>query len=404
MVDDSINLQSNRKPSHQGEGATVKNTVNGLKLFQLIPSREFSELCEKWKINKRVKTLTAQKQVWALILAYLCKLESLREVEFVLGIAKSTLSDANANREAQFFEELCRIILWKILQRARARKVRQSIRTILAMDSTECTVHGSLAKLPKWKQKSSKGKTAGAKLHVIWDINGEWIEEFRVTPVRVHDQPAAKILKIRANCTYVFDRAYNEALFWWQIINKGSHLVTRLKQMPRYRMRTFWLIKEKQNDVGVLWDGKWKPSEVIFYKNPQIPKEFSLRHIVYRDPETKKIFNFITSDSDSPAQRIADIYKKRWAVELLFRWMKGHLRIRALSPRNTNAIHIQLTVAVLVQLLVKLYQLLHKIKGSLWDCLRALRVKLTLIGVEALKYGIFEDFSPKTSPGVAISL
>jgi IS4 transposase len=103
---------------------------------------------------------------------------------------------------------------------------------------------------------------------------------------------------------------------------------------------------------------------------------------VYRDPDTKKVFDFVTSDFKSDAQVIADTYKRRWAVELLFRWFKGHLNIRYFEVRNPNAVKIQLAVAVLVQLLVQLYRLVNKFRGTLWDCLRAIRTNLIIVGLE----------------------
>ena len=236
---------------------------------------------------------------------------------------------------------------------------------------------------------------------MIWNVDGEWIEEFRVTAGRDHDAPIAKTLKIRANCTYVFDRAYNELSFWWDIVRKKSHLTSRLKDCTRYRSRRFSLLRKNPDAVGVLSDGIWKPSKPALHKAPQVPKNFQLRHVVYRDPKTKKIFDFVTSDFQASAQEIADIYKRRWAVELLFRWLKGHLKVRALEPRNTNAIRIQLTIAVLVQLLIALYRTLTQDSGTLWDCLRKLRIAWLKAALhpQVLKTGVFDPFAPSPAPG-----
>ena len=291
----------------------MKYHAKGTTLFQLISPKEFNELCDRFKINQGVRKLTAQKQVWALITAYLFKLESLREIELTLGIPRSTLSDANSNRDAQFFEELCRLVLWKIYGQLRARKIKQAVRTILALDSTECRVHGSLSKLKKWKTKSCSkvnGK-ASTKLHVMWNLDGEWIEEFRITAGRVNDSAAAKHLKIRPNCTYVFDRAYNELTFWYSIVSKGSHFVSRLKKCSYSKWRHKKLLLENVGRDGVLRDWEWRPSYPVLRKAPHVPKDFKLRHITYRDPLTKKVFDFITSDFDASAETIAVIYKKK---------------------------------------------------------------------------------------------
>jgi hypothetical protein len=296
----------------------MSHIAKGASLFQLIPAKEFRELCDRFNINPGVRKLTAQKQVLALVMAYVLKLDSLREIECTLGIPRSTLRNANSNREPRFFEELCQLILWKIHTQLKARKLKQAIRTVLAMDSTECRVHGLLSKLPKWKTKTSSmtnGK-ASTKLHLIWNTDSESIESFKVTAGRVNDAPVAKTLKIMPNCTYVFDRAYNELYFWWSILHKKSHFVSRLKKHSYNNWKYKKKLNEYQGKEGVLWEQIWKPSYDVLRKNQKVPKDIQFRHIVYRSPETKKIFNFITSDFNSSAEEIADTYKKRWSVEI----------------------------------------------------------------------------------------
>jgi hypothetical protein len=219
------------------------------------------------------------------------------------------------------------------------------------------------------------------KLHVVWNINGEWVEDFRITPGRRNDSPVAKQFTLSSGKMYIFDRAYNDIGFWWNITEAGSDFTSRLKDCPkRHYGRQIILEKAGEKD-GVLWEGEWRPSQQSLNLHPEVPKDFKCRHIIYRDHETKKIFDFITSDWKSSAQTIADTYKKRWAVELLFRWFKGHLKIRYFETRNPNAVKIQLAVAVLVQLLVQLYRVVNKFRGTLWECLRSLRTTLALNGV-----------------------
>jgi IS4 transposase len=104
----------------------------------------------------------------------------------------------------------------------------------------------------------------------------------------------------------------------------------------------------------VLYDGVYRPCLGVLNKlSCGDRSRAKFRYIVYRDPGTKKVFYFVTSDREASAQSIADIYKKRWAVELVFRWLKGHLNIRYLAPKNKNAIKIQIAMAVLLQLLLQ---------------------------------------------------
>ncbi len=359
----------------------MKKSGKGVCLFQLIPKKEFKTLCDRHKINKGTRSLTAQIQVWALVQAYVLKLDSLREIELVLKIPRSTLSDANINRKSSFFEELCRLVLWKIQEEMKGgRKIKRAIRTYLAIDSTEINVNGRLSKLFKWKQKHSRTNKASAKLHAVWNVDEEWIDDFIITAGRVHDAQAAKMFKFKPKCTYIFDRAYNEFLFWWKIVEAKAHFVSRLKKCSYSKWRRKLILKENEDKVGVIWDDEWKPSYPVLRKLPFVAKDFKLRRIIYKDPETKKVFDFITSDFEISGQEVADIYKRRWAVELLFRWLKGHLGIRAIDARDTNAAEVQLAMAVLVQLLVRLYRQITKFRGTLWECLRLLRAEVVRAG------------------------
>lgn len=358
----------------------MKNYCSGFELLQLIDRKEFQLLCKKWEVNRYVRSFPTWKQVQVLVLAYILKIESSREVELTFGIAKSTFCDANQERCAGFFEELCRLILWKIHANTRRRKIRRAIRNLLAIDSTECAVNGAASKFPFWQAKKG-GTKASVKLHVVWNVDGEWIEDFRITPGRKNDSPISKQFSIAKGSTYVFDRAYNDLVFWWKIVSSGAHMVSRLKKISYSRWRYLELLKLNEGKDGVLWDGEWKPSYSVLRNTSQIPKDFTLRRIVYRDPETKRVFNFITSDFKAPAQEIADIYRRRWSVELLFRWLKGHLNIRYFSAKTTNAIRVHVAVAVLVQLLVQLDRLKKHAPGTLWDHLRRIRVALRICGL-----------------------
>ena len=122
-----------------------------------------------------------------------------------------------------------------------------------------------------------------------------------------------------------------------------------------------------KNKNGVLYDGPYEPT-LPAHKN-----KLKLRHVIYRDPLTQKIFHFVCSDLKISAKTIANIYKRRWAVELLFRWLKGHLDIRRLPVKTENAIRTLLAVAVLFQLLLQLKKITDRFQGTLWALLRFVR-------------------------------
>ncbi|NJL26103.1 MAG: transposase [Calothrix sp. SM1_5_4] len=167
---------------------------------------------------------------------------------------------------------------------------------------------------------------------------------------------------------YVFDRAYNDFDFWKKIIATGSDFVTRLKDCARNRVLQKKVLRGRKHKCGVLYDGPYVSTSPSAKKS-----KIKLRHIIYRDKLTKKIFHFVTSDRNLSAKAIADIYKRRWAVELLFRWLKGHLDVRYLPTKTPNAVKTQLAVAVLVQLLLQLKRLIEKYQGTLWELLRDIR-------------------------------
>jgi hypothetical protein len=361
--------------------ATVGKHRKKASLFQLIDRKSFNDLVEKWEADKWVRGLPAWELTCALINVMVMRLGSYRDVELILGIPRSTFSDALCAKSPGFFEELCDLVLNQIRARTQDRKIRKALRQILAIDSTEVRVHGSLFSAPGWKQKHSIGNTASAKLHVVWDINGEWIDDFLITPGRRNDSPVSLQLRLRSGKTYVFDRAYNDIDFWLKIIDHGSQFVTRLKDYARNHMLAIKVnLKNKDRD-GVLYDGMYQPCTTQAARMKREGRDFHLRHIIYRDPETKKLFHFVTSDLNVSAQVIADIYKRRWAVELLFRWLKGHLNIRQLASRNKNAAKSQLAVAVLVKLLLQLQKLTNDLSGTLWEILRAIRATIARVGL-----------------------
>jgi hypothetical protein len=345
-------------------------------IFQLIDRKKFDELVVKWDMDKGVRSFTTWEMMSALTICMALRLNSYRELEETLGIPRSTFGDAMSNRFHGFFRDLCDQILFQIRGRTRDRKIKRGIRQILAIDSSECRVHGSLFSLPNWKQRQSEGRHASCKLHAVYDVEGGWIDDFKITGGRKHDSPISLHLELQANKTYVFDRAYNDIDFWLKIIAAGSHFVTRLKDCKLLTKLQIEVLKQKGAENGVLYDGFYQPSKAQFYRRQEAIEVTCLRHIIYRDPDTRKVFHFITSDLKCPAQTVADVYKRRWAVELLFRWLKGHLDIRYLAVKNSNAVKIQLAVAVLIQLLLNLKKMVTGFIGTLWDLLRRIRSSL----------------------------
>lgn len=348
----------------------MQKHLKGRSLFQLINRKKFDKLVDKWGMDKGVRNFSTWEMTQALLCCFVMRLGSFREVESALKIPDSTFGDALRKRSSGFYQELCDLILLEIKGRTESRKLKKGIREILALDSSSIRVHGSLFSEPGWKQRYTKGHQAAAKLHVIWNVEGQWIDDFLVTPGRTGDSPVSLKFDILSGKTYVFDRAYNDFDFWGKIISAGSDFVTRLKDCSRNRVLQKKILEKRGTKDGVLYDGKYSST------SPSAKNSATrLRHIVYRDPITKKIFHFVTSARETPAKEVAAIYKKRWAVELLFRWLKGHMDIRYLPTKTKTSVTTQLAVAILVQLLLQLKKVNENLKCSLWELLRDIRTR-----------------------------
>lgn len=342
-------------------------------LFQLIDRKTFDDLVQKHGMDQGIRSLSTWELTCALVTCMTLRLSSFREVEESLRIPRSTFGDALETRFHGFFQDLCDQILLQIRGRTTDRKLRRGIRELLAIDSTECRVHGSLFTLPQWKLKQTQGHEAACKLHAVYHVDGGWIDDFKITGARKHDSPVSLQLRLLSGKTYVFDRAYNDLDFWLKIIAVGSDFVTRLKDCAGLRKLEAQVLGQKKDAVGVVYDGFYRPSPLQHHRHREKLEVTQIRHVIYRDPETRKVFHFVSSDLKCSAGSIAATYKRRWAVELLFRWLKGHLDIRRLPVKNSNAVKIQLAVAVLVQLLLQLEKLVTGFSGTLWQLLRKIR-------------------------------
>ncbi len=209
-------------------------------LLQLIPRKKFDDLVKKWDADKGTKNFKCFEMTCSLIVSSILGQETFRSFEATFKIPKSTLGDSLSRRPFGFFEELCAEVLKAIKSEVSDRKVKKVIREILALDSSEIVVHGSAFVFPGWQQKSVGNQhKASGKIHTIWNVNNEWIEDFQVTPGRKGDSPVSLEFTILSNKMYVFDRAYNDLNFWYKITEFNSYFVTRLKDSARIKMIEF---------------------------------------------------------------------------------------------------------------------------------------------------------------------
>ena len=319
--------------------------------------------------------LTTKRQLIALLFGQLSGAAGLRET--VTGMAshatrlyhvgavpvpRSTLSDANRNRPWQVFAELFEAVLQQA-HRGLRRTAGEAVRLI---DSTSLRLSSLSA---DWATFSTE--FCGAKAHIVYDPHVDRPIYFEVTAANVNDITAAKAMPIEAGATYVFDLGYYDYGWWAELDDHGCRFVTRLKKNTPFTVRSE---NSVPNEGNILSDriGHLPQRLAASRKNPlQVPVR-EIRVVT----ETGKVLRIVTNDLDAPAQEIADLYKQRWQIELFFRWVKQTLRIKHFIGVNENAVRIQIAVALIAFLLLRLAQTTQKMVHSPLEFARLVRTNL----------------------------
>ena len=326
-------------------------------LLKPMPWHTFARLVDRHEADKHVRTLSTKSQFVALVHAQLSGASSLREIEatleshtnrlYHLGIKapkRSTLADANRRRPADVFVELFQVLLRQAHPGLR-RNTNEAVRLI---DSTSVSLTDLSS---KWASYEAHG--AGAKMHVVYDPDAATPVHFAVTPRRNSDINAAKGMPIETGATYVFDLGYYDFAWWAKLAAKGCRFVTRLKSHTKTT-----LVAERALGDDVVARGRVVLDRTVRLsgrlKNTRqhpLPQDLREVHIII---DTGKKLRIISNDLTSPAEVIADLYKTRWQIELFFRWVKQNLKIKRFLGTTENAVRIQLTVAMIAYLLVRM--------------------------------------------------
>jgi transposase len=343
-------------------------------LSKHIPWAAFDKLVDEHGADRRVRRLTTRSQLMALLYGQLSGALSLREIEaglishrarlYHLGVAppsRSTLSDANAARPYEVFAGLFAHMLGQA-SRGLRKKLGEAVRLI---DATAI----KLSAASDWA--SFSAGVCGAKLHVIYDPDAERPLYAAVTPARVNDITAAKAMPIEAGATYVFDLGYYDYGWWAELDAKGCRIVTRFKKNTPLAV-----VEERPLPPGsaALSDrvGHLPARMAKSRKNPLQKPVREVRVIT----ETGKELRILTNDLDATADQIADLYRRRWQVELFFRWIKQTLKIRHFLGTSENAVRIQVAVALIAFLLLRLAQQAAKLTASPLAFARLVRANL----------------------------
>jgi len=348
-------------------------------LIQWVPHYYFHRLVKLYKGNYKVHNFACWDQFLCMAFAQLTYRESLRDIEACLrsrsnllyhlgirgNVARSTLADANEQRDWRIYADLAQ---WLI---ARARKLYAQEdmgvdldETLYALDST--TIDLCLTLFPWARFGRHK---AAVKMHTLLDLRGAIPTFIRITEGKLHDVHFLDELILEAGAFYVMDRGYLDYARLYRFVLENAFFVTRAKS----NMDSRWAASRPVDRTTGL-----RADQTVYLQGVQAALDYPgpLRRVSYYDAETKKHFVFLTNNFDLPALTIALIYKRRWQIELFFKWIKQNLRIKAFYGTSDNAVKTQLWIAVCMYVLVAIVKKELKLEPSLSIILQVLSVNV----------------------------
>ena len=346
-------------------------------LVSFLNRNHFNYLVRKYEGDKYVKFFSCWNQLLTLMFGQLSNRESLRDLivainahqkkSYHLGfgkhVTKSNLAKANQNRDYHIFEDFAYFLVNEA-RRKRAVDIFKLGGNIYAFDST--TIDLCLDVF--WWAKFRKYK-GGIKIHTLYDIETQIPTFFHVTNAKVNDVNAMDVIPYEIGSYYVFDRGYNDFKRLYKIKTLDSFFVIRSKKNLQYKC-----IKWKRRlPKNILSDAEIELTG--YYPHQYYPE--SLRLIRYWDNESNKEFTYLTNAKHLTAQQITNLYKNRWQVELFFKWLKQHLKIKKFWGTTENAVRIQIYAAISAYCLVAIIQHDMKLKRSTYELLQILSISLT---------------------------
>jgi len=349
-------------------------------LFEIINRYEFDKCVGKYKGNHRVKSFHCWEQFLVMSFAQFSFRESLRDIEYCLSsmqtklyhcgiksqVARSTLADANENRDWRIYEGVAKVLMKIVAPMYKGdNALAKELGTVIyAFDST--TISLCLSLFP-WAVYSKRRKAL--KVHVLLNTDGAIPEFVHITNANRQDMLMMDELHYKAGCFYVLDKAYVHYKRLYKIEVCKAFFVTRGKANMSY------VVKKKQSvnrEEGVVKD------QLIVMKRWHTRRWYPafLRRIEYTDSDTGKRFVFLTNNLLLDAVVIASLYKERWKVELFFKWIKQHLRIKKFFGNSENAVKTQIWIAVCNYLQIAFVKKRYDIPLSLNQIMQVLSVNL----------------------------
>lgn len=346
-------------------------------LVEFLPQRVFDRMVLNHSGNKYIKHFSCWNQLLCLIFGQLSDRESLRDLAIIIeahqsktyhlglgrNISRSNLSKANENRSYKIFEEFA----YHLIGLAQAKNSNDDFEIkgkIYAFDATTIDLCLSVFYWANFRKNK-----AGIKLHTQFEINTQVPVFIHFTNANVHDVNAMDFITYEQNAYYIFDKAYVDFLRLFAITQANAFFVIRAKTNLKFRR----IYSQKTDRLsGVIYDQIGKLTNKKALKN--YPNK--LRKIKFYDKETNKTFVFLTNNFDLTALQIALLYKQRWQIELFFKWIKQHLKVKTFWGTSENAVRIQINIAIITFCLVSILAKDLKINRTNYEILQILSVSL----------------------------
>jgi hypothetical protein len=346
-------------------------------LMDCLPWSTFARIVARYHGDHSVQTFPCTEQYRALAFAQLTFRESLRDIEACLSaqpakllhmgfrgpVRRSTLADANEVRDWRIYAEFAQ----RLIAQARRLYAGESLlgeldNTVYALDST--TIDLCLSLFPWAHFRSTK---AAVKMHTLLDLRGNIPSFIHISEGNLHDVHALDMILPEAGAIYVMDRGYVDFARLYRLHQAGAFFVTRAKSnLNAHRVYS----SATDRTIGVIADQKIALDG--HYTRQDYPVH--IRRVRFRDPETEKTLVFLTNQTTLPALTVCDLYKSRWQVELFFKWIKQHLRIKAFYGTSENAVKTQIWIAVSVYVLVAIIRKRLKLDVSLYTLMQVISV------------------------------
>jgi len=357
---------------------SIKQTVFA-QIMDFLPLHEFRKCVRRYRGNHKVQKFSCLDQFFCMAFAQLTYRESLRDIESCLRalqpklyhmgirgtVSRSTMADANERRDWRIYADFAQVLIHLARPMYATEEIGIDLQqTAYALDST--TIDLCLSLFPWARFRKRKG---AVKMHTLLDLRGNIPVFIRVTHALVHDVNLLDWIVPEAGSFYIMDRAYIAYTRLYKIHQASAFFVTHARKSFRFK-RMYSHPVDKS--TGLRCDQTVKLTS--FYPRKAYPDK--LRRIPFDDAETGKGFVFITNNFTLPAFTITQIYKCRWQIELFFKWIKQHLRIKAFYGTSENAVKTQIWIAISVYVLIAILKKRLRIDQSLYTILQILSVTL----------------------------